>query len=174
MISGDNSDYINVFNSGTDWWALQVRTDEFPGQQQGDIFEVSFKAASSVATAFDFKAQGQLDFTYRVELPGNEEVKDFKFQTTPMDGNGFIVFFFALGKVPAGEYWFDAVKIVRKDETAIGHIALTENAPYTVYNLSGLAVARGITNGEAIATDNLASGVYILKTANRILKFVKQ
>ncbi|MDR1681853.1 MAG: T9SS type A sorting domain-containing protein [Candidatus Symbiothrix sp.] len=183
-ISGDNSLYLNIFNSGTEWWALQVRTDEFPGQTWKDVFEVSFKAASSVATAFDFKAEGEMNFNYRVELPGAETVRDFKFRTAPMDRDGFIVFFFALGTAPAGEYWFDAFKVVKVDESAIaspetdafdvycfdGRLFVhpenpVNNAKIKVFNVLGQEVAKANISGEK--TDlPLGKGIYLVSVTD--------
>jgi uncharacterized repeat protein (TIGR02543 family) len=45
---------------------------------------------------------------------------------------------------------------------------------YTIYNLSGRMVAKGITAGEALPLNGLAAGVYLLRTQNQTFQFINR
>ncbi|GHU69252.1 hypothetical protein FACS189413_07840 [Bacteroidia bacterium] len=70
--------------------------------------------------------------------------------------------------MPAGEVTIRAN--FKTKESGIIEISRTENVPYMIYNLSGVAVAKGITNGENISVNGLSKGTYILKTNGIVTK----
>ena len=45
---------------------------------------------------------------------------------------------------------------------------------YKIYNLSGLKVTDGISEGENINVSSLGKGIYLLNVNNQVFKFIKQ
>ena len=45
---------------------------------------------------------------------------------------------------------------------------------YKIYNLSGLLVNDGISEGEIINVFSLGKGIYLLNVNNQVFKFIKQ
>ncbi|GHU69726.1 hypothetical protein FACS189413_09060 [Bacteroidia bacterium] len=58
--------------------------------------------------------------------------------------------------------------------TGIEDLVKEVNLPYTIYNLSGIPVGRGITNGETVASEHLSDGVYIIRVADKAVRFIKK
>ncbi|MDR0546724.1 MAG: hypothetical protein LBG77_03950, partial [Dysgonamonadaceae bacterium] len=70
--------------------------------------------------------------------------------------------------MPAGEVSIRAN--FKTKENGMIEISRMENVPYTIYNLSGIEVGKGITNGRNIPVNRLSKGIYILKTSGMIMK----
>jgi hypothetical protein len=60
------------------------------------------------------------------------------------------------------------------DLTGIVNVSLTVNVKYTIYNTVGTVVAQGITNGATLPGANLPQGIYILKTAEKAIRFINK
>ncbi|GHT76042.1 hypothetical protein FACS189413_09070 [Bacteroidia bacterium] len=58
--------------------------------------------------------------------------------------------------------------------TAIENPVIAVDTPYVIYNLSGIAVERGMTKNSTLSTSNLAKGVYIFKTAGKAIRFIQK
>ncbi|MDR1808918.1 MAG: leucine-rich repeat protein [Prevotella sp.] len=97
----------------------------------------------------------------------NRQGQTFVNWTTTTPG---VVFADATAKVttfvmPASEV---EVKANFKEEgSGIDRIIMQVNTPYTVYDISGVAVAKGVTNGKTLSATGLPKGVYIIKAGGQ-------
>lgn len=125
VLSGVNSLHINVIQSNTEFWTLQVRADNQP-VKQGRTYNIKFKLKASKDVIFDFRTEGPLSHTEAISLKAGE-VKDFSFDTAPAGGDGNCVIFFALGNTGNNyDVWIDAVKLEAKEQVTGGGDYLIE------------------------------------------------
>jgi len=123
VLSGVNSLKLDITNSGTDWWALQVRAPVTVAA--GDVLEVSFQIKSTAELGFWSRIEGDAGI-----VPGgsmNEwvavaagETKTVTYQMAPMVGTGGALYMLALGNSTPGaaEVWVDNIQVTVIPEPA--------------------------------------------------------
>ncbi|HBL34766.1 MAG TPA: RagB/SusD family nutrient uptake outer membrane protein [Porphyromonadaceae bacterium] len=119
VFGSGNALHVKVANSGSEFWALQVRADNQP-IKKGRNYTVSFKVKASKDVTFDFKAEGPLAHSQTVTLKANE-AKELTFDTAAGTADGNCVIFFALGATENNyDIWFDSVNLIMKEQAAAG------------------------------------------------------
>lgn len=119
VLSQANSLHLNLKNSGSEWWAIQVRADGIP-VEEGKVYTVSFKAKASKDVTFDFKSEGPLSHSQPVSLKANQ-VTDIAFDLNAAGSDGNSVMFLALGNT-GNDYdiWIDSIMIKKKAQSGGG------------------------------------------------------
>lgn len=128
-LSSSKSMNLSVDNSGTEWWAIQIRADNIE-VEEGKSYSVSFKALSDKNVNFSFRAEGSISHSEDISLEANV-AKTVQFELTSPHTSGGSVMFLALGNT-GGDYdlWIDDVVIKRNAETAGGGNHRLELADY--------------------------------------------
>lgn len=130
VLSGTNSAHLNIFNSGSEWWMIQVRMENL-------IIETN----TIVDVSFEIKSTEDISFLSRIEGAGNEvedeiisvlagETKTVNYQTGTLTNATIATFMLAMGSsittAPA-EVWIDKVKLRKwAPLSEIGDITLTQ------------------------------------------------
>jgi len=112
-ITGAKSAYLNITNTGSEWWTLQYKIDSKFPVKAGLKYKATFKIQSSVANTIMFKVQDVVNFTKTLSLKGGYEVETFSIITSAMDRSAATAnFLWAFGNpgVPA-EVWIDDIVI---------------------------------------------------------------
>jgi len=168
VLSGANSAKLDIFDSGSAWWAIQVRATEF------------VYATSIVSISFDIKSTAALSSIFRVEGPNDPEdfpvsllageTKHYEFLTTKSINGGPTTFMFALGAslfgVPA-EVWIDNVQIevVSSEFVDMPVVEEFDTAPsnkfFGVFTLENFGANAAYTFSQD--TDSVLSGTNSLK-----------
>jgi len=118
-VSSSRAMKLSIDNSGTEWWAIQIRADNIE-VEEGKPYSVSFKALANKNVDFSFRAEGSVAHTENISLEANV-MQTIDFQLTSPHTSGGSVMFLALGNT-GGDYelWIDDLVIKRNAETAGG------------------------------------------------------
>ena len=168
VLSGTNSAHLNITNSGSDWWMIQLRLENL-------IIETN----TIVDVSFVVKSTEDISFTSRLEGAGNEaeseiitvlagETKAVNYQTGTLTNANISTFLIAMGNsitnAPA-EVWIDNI-VLRK------WVALPEIGDITISPLSdssGLALTWNTIEGYDYALETKSSLMDLNWTTNQIV-----
>ena len=112
VLSGANSAKVDITVSGTEWWAIQVRS-----------VDLNLLASSTLSFSFDIKSSADLNFNVVVEGENDPqnfpvsllagETKHYSFTTAELVNQGIHKLIFGLGSSTAGaaEVWIDNVQV---------------------------------------------------------------
>jgi hypothetical protein len=181
-ITGTKSAYLNITNTGSDWWTLQYKIDSKFPVTAGLKYKVTFKIQSSVANTILFKVQDVVDFTQTLNLKGAYDVETFSIVTSAVDRSaGTANFMWAFGTpgVPA-EVWIDDIVIeemqpvLSVNERSIDKVKVWSAANEIIIDSSerGSATVYSIT-GQKILSTPYASGRTSLPIANNTFVLVQ-
>ncbi|WEK34319.1 MAG: RagB/SusD family nutrient uptake outer membrane protein [Candidatus Pseudobacter hemicellulosilyticus] len=109
-LTGDNSLQVEVKRSGAEFWTLQIRTGDVPIVTNKN-YTISFRAVADKDVSFDFRSEGPLGHTERINLTANQ-VRDISIPLNAPGGAGNAVMFFALGNTGSNYHlWLDELRL---------------------------------------------------------------
>lgn len=194
-ITGTKSAYLNITNTGSDWWTLQYKIDsQFP-VTEGLKYKITFKIQSKVVTKVTFKVQALQNFTQELTLKGGYETETISIISNRMDASGpnaNFIWGFGNPAVPT-EVWIDDIVIEEMRTEALSVIDRSfekvkvwsaaneiiidspELGSATVYSITGQKIlSTSYTSGRTslpIANNKIV--LVQLKDANGATKIVK-
>jgi hypothetical protein len=182
-ITGAKSAYLNVSNTGTEWWNLQYKIDSKFPVTAGLKYKVTFKIQSKLATKVTFKVQALQDFTQELNLKGGYETETFSIIVNRMDGSGGnanFIWGFGNPGVPT-EVWIDDIVIEEMQlvplsviERSIDKVKIWSAANEIIIDSPerGAATVYSIT-GQKILSTTYTSGRTSLPIANNTFVLVQ-
>ena len=182
-ITGAKSAYLNISNTGTEWWNLQYKIDSKFPVTAGLKYKVTFKIQSKLPTKVTFKVQALQDFTQELNLKGGYETETFSIIVNRMDGSGSSAnFIWGFGNPGAPtEVWIDDIVIeemqlvpLSVNERSIDKVKVWSAANEIIIDSPerGAATVYSIT-GQKILSKPYASGRTSLPIANNTFVLVQ-
>lgn len=194
-ITGNKSAYLNITNTGSDWWNLQYKIDSKFPVAAGYKYKITFKIQSKLATKVTFKVQALQDFTQELTLKGGYETETISIVSNRMDASGNnanFIWGFGNPAVPT-EVWIDDIVIEEMRPQALSVIERSidnvkvwsaaneiiidspELGSATVYSITGQKIlSTPYTSGRtSLPIANKKFVLVQLKDANGAMKIVK-
>lgn len=135
-LSGTNSLQLNIANSGSDFWTLQMRAANMK-MKQDKRYSVKFKAKADKNTSFEFRSEGALNHIQNITLDAGQ-IKDVSFELPSATFTGNSTLLFGFGN-SGNDYtlWLDAIEIIPIEPSYVYETLLNEEFNNLNSNIAG-------------------------------------